>query len=173
LQHQPGYLKHYSTTGGVITIWIDFVTYKDASGEIDFWPPDQFFQTQNTAKKIREYPLAASPDLQTLDLDISGYTSLQTVQRERLTSWIKYLNNFDARLSEFCNGQPIYNGIMQTDASGNAISEVNRNENNMYCVRDNINKLWVELFDPIFFNFDASGDIQGINLNRWHLVLAG
>ncbi len=157
LQNQKWYLKAHKTQNWITTIGIDFVTYIDDISQIDnwtiYWP---LFQTKNTSTKTREYTLTTNLQLQTLSIDSHGFTINHEQKR--------YINNFDNRLDEFCNGQKIY--------TSSAWTSMNRNENNWYCVKNRITKLWEELRQPINFNFNWSGELQKIDLDWRYFSLA-
>lgn len=152
LQNQPGYVTSYTTTQGVTKISIDFVSYKETLEEIDFWPPNVFFQTKNTSKKARTYTLDTKPDLQTLYTDGQWYV---TLDQKKI-----YLNNLNQRLNQFCNNEKIY--------TQNDWTNINWNEQNMYCIQERLSpgsNYWPSI---IYFEFNAVWEISKIDLNwRW------
>lgn len=157
LQHQPGYVTSYSTTNGVTEILIDFVSYKETLEEIDFWPPEFFFQTKNTSKKARTYTLDTTPALQTLYTNEQWYV---TMDQKKI-----YLNNLNQRLNQFCNNEKIYTQDEWTN--------INRNEQNVYCVQDRLSpssNYWPSI---IYFEFNAAWKISKIHLNWRRLSTAG
>ncbi len=160
LQHQPGYIRNYTISGWVITISIDFITYKEASKEIDFSPPFRFYQTKNIAKKVRTYTLASNPNLQTLVRDDQWYVQWVFPDIKKT-----YLNDFNQRLNDFCHNEKIYVRDIWTGTDFNA--------NKFYCVGNNLKDDSKYLSQGAGFWFDASWNIMQIDLNRRWLTLAG
>lgn len=159
LQNQKWYLKSYKTENGVTTIGIDFLTYQDDISKIKYdWSP-RLDVMKNTSTKVRYYILSSNPQLQSLYTDNNWYATYYDSKEYQKN--FKYLNNFNNRLNEFCGNQKIY-----TNAEW---ANINRNENNMYCVK---NRLKNETHTFIF-NFNVSGELQKIDLNWRHLTLAG
>jgi hypothetical protein len=163
LNTQVWYWKYYKVKDWRIYVWIDFLSYIDKSSdihqEIIWWPLRQF---KNTSTKVREYPLATKPSLQSLYVDKKWFATDWCI--ENLCKPL-YINNFNKWMNSFCNNEKIYTKWEWTSR--------NRNEYNMYCVKNKL-KPWNKRWDrEIFFEFNDKWEIEKIDLNRWWLVLAG
>lgn len=150
IENQPWYWKYHKVKNWVITVWVDFWSYKDKLSEIDNWNVFwSLFQLKNSATKIREYKLAKTYKLQSLYLDSKWFAT---------NSWEKkYLNNFDSWLNTFCKNEKIYTKQEWT--------WINWNKNNVYCVKNRLksNKLWMDIQK---FWFDSKWEIEKIDLDR-------
>ncbi|MEI6426461.1 MAG: hypothetical protein WCO66_03850, partial [Candidatus Absconditabacteria bacterium] len=161
LQSQKGYLRYYSIETGVTKIGIDFVSYIETLNEIDLGGAAPSF-TKNASTKTKEYLLSSDVQLQTLGIDTNG----------NVLSGEKYLTGFNDWLSQFCNGESIYNGERNIDTNGTDIGIMDWNKNNFYCVKNTIKNnstMQYPIYDPISFSFNGWGEVQKIDLNWWNL----
>lgn len=145
LENQQWFIKSYKNENWKITIWIDFISYKE-NITWDDWMPDSYGDRRdirkNTSTKVRYYTLSDNAELETVNVDNDWFLP----DRTPWANYTKFINNWNTRLNNFCNNEPIYQLVSKDDSWGDEIEYINGNwyynynrwDRDWYCIKRQI-----------------------------------
>ena len=165
LENQQWIIKSYKNENWKITIWIDFISYKENITRDDYDEFGGLNITKNTSSKVRYYTLSDNAELETVNVDGNWI-----LPEGYWTTYTKFIHNRNTRLNNFCNNEPIYYHIddeelqyidyqsFWTYFDGSWYYNHNWWERDRYCIKRQIES-WETAWR---FSFDSNWNISKI-----------
>ena len=164
LKNQKWIVNSYKNENWKITIWIDFITYKEEISRYDRRPSSRWNSRdieKSPSSKTRYYTLSENPELETLNVDSNWFLHF---------SWNNntiFINDRDSWLNRFCDNEPIYTELLVWDlAIYDTLGQYHNRNDWHYCIKKRLDTKWA-WFE---FRFDEKWNIKRImakyNLTR-------
>lgn len=163
LKNQKGIVNSYKNENWKITIWINFISYKENITRDDR-RPDSYWEIRDIenspSSKTKYYTLAENPELETLNVDRNWYLHFQW------NSSTIFINDRDSRINKFCNNEPIYTELLVWElAIHNTVSQYYNQNNGHYCIKDRLDTKWARFI----FDFNWKWEISKIKV-KYNLI---
>ena len=157
LENQQWTIKSYKNENWKITIGIDFISYKEniTWDDCTFWYGERRDLTKNTSTKVRYYILSDSAELETVNVDNNW-----VLPEGYWTTYTKFIHNWNTRLNNFCNNEPIYYHLTEIPEYRTDWEYLNLNwwNSDRYCIKKQIESWWTAWK----FSFDGNWYVSKI-----------
>lgn len=155
LKNQQWTIMSYKNENWKITIGIDFISYKEniTWDDHDGW--DGRNLKKNTSTKVRYYTVSDNAELETINVDNNW-----VLPEGYWASYTKFIHNWNTRLNNFCNDEPIYYHLTETPEYRTDWEYLNLNSWNSdrYCIKRQI-EWWGSAWN---FSFDSNWYVSKI-----------
>jgi uncharacterized protein YoxC len=158
INNQKGIIKSYKNENWKITIWINFISYKENITRNDRRPElyeDKRDLENSPSYDTKYYTLSDDVELETLNVDKEWFLHFSWN-----TSTI-FINDRDSRINKFCNDEPIYIESLWWELTLEDILWQYHNQNDWhYCIKERLDSKGAEFG----FTFDEKWNISRIKV---------